>query len=743
MKISRAKRQPAFLPFLAPSTAVAGGVGLGESLAAACARLMARLPGVAVRGRDSAKLLKRAIESAPAGLCIVDANMCVLICNRQFAGMYGLTRDQVRRGMPLAALESPLASSMLSQTPMYAADFGPSNAEGTVQAIHELPDGRIISVSQHPMTGGGLIRVHQDVTTERLAEDRANRAMQALIEKQYAIDQAVIVAITDVKGNITYANDNFCRISGYSRQELLGKNHRILKSGVHPAKDFKDMYRCLARGQVWRGELCNRSKSGALYWVDTVITPQLGPDGKPLSYMAIRIDITARKNAEAQLAFAATHDPLTGLLNRSALLDQAQARLAAEGQPDCFSVHLIDLDGFKAVNDTLGHGAGDHLLKQVASRLRCIAGAEDLIARIGGDEFAVIRRAEGAGGRPRLRMGGRIIEALAEPFELDGRQINISASVGIALFPEHSSSPEDLLKKADLALYEVKAAGRNGYRLYQPTMLKAVEEEKLLEAKLRVALAREEFELHYQPILDVRTRSVRAVEALVRWCHPVEGLIPPARFIPAAEQSGFILPLSEWIIRKACQDAMGWPSDIGLAVNVSAIQFKRGKLFDVVLQALLRSGLNPQRLQIEVTETALLEHQSEQLRTFRQLKNMGIALVLDDFGTGYSSASYVTDFPFDKIKIDKSFVQGLPKRECAAVIASAVALAKGLGITITAEGIETETQFRSLRPLGIDFVQGYLFSPPMPSDQWIDGLGDQANAGLLSSKRPSVAARAD
>ena len=725
--------------FLNPLRTATKDVEPGTNISAGCLSLLAAgLSGVAgwTSRLDGAALLKRVIESTPVGLCIFGADMRVIVCNGQFAEMYGM-KDEVGPGTALETVESRLASFVLS-------DSDARGARNALQPVHELPDGRVISVSKHPMSGGGLICVHRDVTTERLAEDRAIEAMQALIEKQYAIDQAVIVAITDVKGSITYANDNFCKISGYSREELIGQNHRLLNSGAHPAEVFKDMYRLLAKGQVWRGELCNRSKSGGLYWVDTVITPQLGPNGKPISYMAIRIDITARKEAEARLSFAATHDSLTGLLNRSALLDQAKARLQDEAQPDCLSLHLIDLDGFKAVNDTLGHGAGDHLLRQVGLRLQRLSGAEDLVARLGGDEFAIVRNGEGSSGRTALRTGRRIVEALAEPFELDGCPIKISGSVGIALLPEHSAGFEGLLKMADLALYDIKAAGRNGCRLYQPSMLKAVEEGKALEAKLHVALASDEFELHYQPILDMETRSIRAAEALVRWRHPVEGLVPPARFIPAAEHTGFILPLSEWIIRKACQDAVGWPFDMQLAVNVSAIQFKRGKLFDVVLQALLRSGLSPQRLQIEVTETALLENKSEQLRTFRQLKNMGVALVLDDFGTGYSSASYVTDFPFDKIKIDKSFVQGLHKRECVAVIASAVALAKGLGITITAEGIETESQFRTLHSMGIDFAQGFLLGLPVPAGQIMDRqASSKTKIGPVSEVCPNVAALAD
>lgn len=350
------------------------------------------------------------------------------------------------------------------------------------------------------------------------------------------------------------------------------------------------------------------------------------------------------------------------------------------------------------------------------------------MARLGGDEFAIIQRMHGLEPETAISFSRRIVKALAEPFLIDDHHtINIGASIGTALSPEHGTSVGDLLKKADLALYEVKAEGGNGLRLYRPAMLQVIEGEKALENSLRNALIEGQFELHYQPVVDIKTRSLMAAEALVRWRNSANELVSPLQFIPAAERSGLILPLGEWIIQQACQDAASWSSDIQLAINVSAIQFKKGNLFDVVMQALLRSGLSPQRLQIEVTETALLENQSGQLRTFRQLKNIGVTLVLDDFGSGYSSASYLTNFPFDRIKIDKSFVQGLPKRECAAVIASAVALAKGLGITITAEGIETESQLRGLEPMGIDFGQGYLFSPPVPLQQFISAQGSPEN----------------
>ena len=679
------------------------------------------------RQPDWKVLLIRAIESAPAGLCVFDRDSRVILGNQQFARMYDLSEADLRPGITdREDLAQRLAAFAPAKRLEYAADFDHGKSAGSIEHVEKLNDGRFILVSRHTMAGGGFVEVHRDITSERLAEDRANEAMQVFGEKQYALDQAVIVAITDVKGRITYANDNFCAISEYSREELVGQDHRILNSGTHPKALFREMYRSLAVGKVWRGELCNRSKSGRLYWVDTVITPQLGPEGKPIAYMAIRVDITAKKNADARIEYAATHDALTGLLNRSALLERARAKLQADGR-NWFATHLIDLDGFKGVNDTLGHSAGDDLLRQVSLRLRTAVAEEDLVARLGGDEFAVVQHMHDLEPEPTISLARRMVKAMAEPFVIDDHTVNIGASIGTAISPEHGTSVGDLLKKADLALYEVKAEGGNGLRLYRPAMLQVIEGEKALEKSLRNALVERQFELHYQPVVDLKTRSLMAAEALVRWRNSTNELVSPLQFIPVAERSGLILSLGEWIIQQACQDAASWSPEIQLAINVSAIQFKKGNLFDVVMQSLLRSGLNPQRLQIEVTETALLEHQSGQLRTFRQLKNMGVTLVLDDFGTGYSSASYLTNFPFDRIKIDKSFVQGMPKRECAAVIGSAVALAKGLGITITAEGIETESQLRNLELMGIDFGQGYLFSPPVPLQEFILAQGSPKN----------------
>jgi diguanylate cyclase (GGDEF)-like protein len=379
---------------------------------------------------------------------------------------------------------------------------------------------------------------------------------------------------------------------------------------------------------------------------------------------------------------------------------------------------MVDLDRFKAVNDTLGHASGDALLVEVGRRLQSTIRETDVLARLGGDEFAIIQEGGNSQHEGAIALAVRIISAISEPFDLNGVEANVGTSIGIAMAPEHGTEPEALLKRADLALYSAKDNGRNDFRIYDPTMLETVTTQQTAESELRDAIADEQFELHYQPVVDIGTRRICGVEALVRWRHPVRGLVGPNEFIPLAETTGLISPIGEWILQRACADAAKWPLHIKLAVNISAVQFKKGNLFDIILCALVESGLAPERLELEITETSFLDNQEAHLATIRQLKNLGITMALDDFGTGYSSVTYLTNFPFDKIKIDRSFTRDvLERRDYAAVVSSVLALAHGLGKVTTVEGIETEQQFEYMRQAGVDLAQGYLFSRPVPVSQ--------------------------
>ena len=425
-------------------------------------------------GKDWQALLRTAIESSSDGLCIFDDQLRLVVANEHHRRIYGLTASQVRSGLSIHdILKSRLAhvSGEVTGADHLAQYLLAIKSREAFNTTYELRGGILVAVEMHPMPDGGLVERHRDITALRLAEIYAERAQQELLEKQYAIDQAVIVAITDVRGTITYANDRFCEISGYSRAELLGGNHRILKSGMHSREFFRGMYRCLARGEVWRGEVCNRSKGGALYWVDTVITPQLGPEGKPIAYMAIRIDATARKKAEAQIYYAARHDALTGLFNRAALMEELTERIAQSLREEkTLTVYMLDLDGFKDVNDTLGHAAGDTLLKEVGKRLVQLVSTGDLVARLGGDEFAIVQLGSLDQRERAIRLAVDLLDIMAKPFSVDTQEVSVGVSIGISFAPVDGITASGLLHKADLALYCVKAEGRNGFRFFEEEM---------------------------------------------------------------------------------------------------------------------------------------------------------------------------------------------------------------------------------------------------------------------------------
>ena len=449
----------------------------------------------------------------------------------------------------------------------------------------------------------------------------------------------------------------------------------------------------------------------------TVATTRLvvrDDNGGPRHLITVIEDITERRESDNKIFHMAHHDALTGLANRLAVsqkIEDAAARQRRWGDP--FTVLLLDLDRFKYVNDTLGHPAGDILLREVATRLGTFLRETDVLARLGGDEFAIIQMGEVNQHEAATGLANRILEMFSKPFNIDGNEITIGTSIGISLAPEHGIDADVLLKTADMALYRAKYSGRNGFTFYDPEMSEAANIRHKLENDLRHAIQRNELELRYQPIINTKTGKICGAEALVRWCHPTEGIILPSLFMPLAEDTGLINKIGEWVLDTACVEAAGWPADIKLAVNLSAVQFRRSDLSDVVIYALAHSGLPPERLELEITETALIEFAADCLPALHRFKSLGIAVALDDFGTGYSSLSQLTMFPFSKIKIDKSFTQNITKRsDCAAIVSATLTLARSLDIETTAEGVETKEQYRLLRLAGVTSLQGYLFKRP-------------------------------
>ncbi|WBL78361.1 EAL domain-containing protein [Bradyrhizobium xenonodulans] len=433
-------------------------------------------------------------------------------------------------------------------------------------------------------------------------------------------------------------------------------------------------------------------------------------------WVATHEDITERKASEDRIERLAHYDSLTGLANRNLFKEHIDEVLAGSPGPEAaFAVLLLDLDKFKAVNDALGHQCGDALLKQVAGRIKAQIRDLDMAARIGGDEFAVIV----APGRTAIQDGAaslaaRLVQVIAEPYHIEGHPVVIGCSIGLALVPEHGTRVDEILRNADLALYRSKSAGRSCFHVYSAELKAEADQRNVLEVELREAIWREEIDVYYQPVTELSTGRVKSVEALARWRHPIRGFIPPAEFIAVAEAGGLIVELGNQVLAKACRDATTMPGDVKVAVNLSALQFAGANLVDIVTSALAQNGLPETRLELEITESVFLADTQENLKTLQRLKALGVSIALDDFGVGYSSLSYLTAFPFDKVKIDKSFIDRIDRCETVAVLKSIVQLAKALKLSIVAEGVETSAQIARLHSLGIALGQGYFFSRPVP-----------------------------
>ena len=443
------------------------------------------------------------------------------------------------------------------------------------------------------------------------------------------------------------------------------------------------------------------------------------PDG---GLVATFDDITERRRAEERVSYLARHDVLTGLANRVLFYEGLIECLRGLHRNESVAVLSLDLDRFKNVNDKLGHPVGDTLLQAVAQRMRGCVRGDDAVARIGGDEFAIVQiaRISEAG-----TLASRLIETLSAPYDLGGEQVIVGVSIGIAIAPADGTQPDVLMKNADLALYRAKADGGTTYRYFEAEMDARMKQRRALELDLRKAIVNGEFELYYQPIIDVHTREIVSCEALVRWHHPQRGLIPPLDFISIAEETGLIVPLGRWVLREASKRAAQWPKHVTIAVNVSPAQFKRQNFVQTIVSILEESGMEAGRLELEITELVLLEDNQKSFEILHQLHDLGIKIAMDDFGTGYSSLGYLRSFPFDKIKIDQSFIRDLTtKNESIAIVRAVVGLSSSLGITTTAEGVETEEQFARLTAEGCNQMQGFYFSRPLPAAEIEQLLGE-------------------
>jgi diguanylate cyclase (GGDEF)-like protein len=688
-----------------------------------------------------------ALSHMTQGVCLFDSEKNLVIANRRFREMYSLPDALVAPGTSLISILQELARQGLKSesTVEQHLEIIPTQSDQIVST----PDGRVISIKRRPTPDGGWVATHEDVTDRTQAADllaekaaqleRLNTQFDAALSN---ISQGLCMFDRDLR--LAVWNDRYAELYRLPKSvlktgmrwnevmaELVAQNIVKLEPGSEPIDDMVTPIMDQFPTDI-RSTRIEELADGRLI----LITRQPMEEG---GWVATHEDITERKRAEAEIAHMARHDALTGLYNRAEFnsrLEEASKRIKRTGSS--ITVLMLDLDKFKAVNDTLGHPAGDQLLNEVGRRLQSTLRDSDVLARLGGDEFAIIQEGASHPQDGAVALAQRIIAVIAPSFDLAGQPANVGTSIGIAMAPEHGLDPDQIMTAADLALYEAKSSGRNDFRIFQTAMLEVAQTQKLAERELREAILREEFELHYQPVVDVKRHLLCGVEALVRWRHPTRGLVSPAHFIPLAESTGLIAPLGEWVLRQACIDAAALPAQVNIAVNVSAVQFRTGNLYEAVACILRETGLSPNRLELEITETSHLENQGSYLTTMQKLKDVGVSIVLDDFGTGYSSINYLTTFPIDKIKIDKSFTQGaLGRTDCAAVIASTLALSRGLGLVTTAEGVESEQQYEYMRDAGVDLLQGYLFGRPVP----IAEFGPQAAITLetLSGMRKAAA----
>jgi diguanylate cyclase (GGDEF)-like protein len=700
------------------------------------------LEAKAIRLRRQQKLrLEAALRNMSEGLCMFDSDRRLVMCNDRYASIYDLPAELTKPGTPhVQIVDYRIAHGMKSFEGGSFLDRHQALmlAKKASTEMVELASGRIIAIRHQPMDDGGWVATHLDITKDVASAreiERQNRLFGLALD-------------TMRQGLCMFDRDRRLVVSNRAYAEM----YRIAPGEVQPGMPLEDVLRQRAEAGNVPVEGMNvfidkRVKlaghyGAAVFEVEMtdgrVILIQHQPNGDG-GWVATHEDITEQKRNQARIQHLASHDSLTDLPNRTLYQDHLEQVSARVDSGEIVAALCIDLDYFKNVNDTLGHAMGDKVLREASRRLVASVREGDIVARLGGDEFAVLagrlERAEDA-----ALLADKITKNIAEPVEIDGHRVLIGASAGIAVAPHDATDGVDLMKHADLALYRAKDDGRGAYHFYEHGLDAALQDRRSMETALREALVHDELFLVFQPLIDLADNRVCSCEALLRWRHPERGLVAPGAFISIAEESGLIVPIGEWVLREACKAAAQWPEDIGVAVNLSPVQFKKNRsLVEQVQSALDYSGLHPTRLELEITESTLLADNEVALETLRRLKELGLRLALDDFGTGYSSLSYLRRFPFDKIKIDQSFVRDSPYgSDGLAIVKAVIGLGRSLGIRTTAEGVETEAQLDVVREQGCTEVQGYLFSMPLPTKE-INEFINRLHAPMLSDDEVSLA----
>ncbi len=665
----------------------------------------------AVEGARTANArLREAIEILPQGIVFLDSEGRYVLWNEQYAQIYHRSADLFKVGVRLAetlrvgVMRGDYPEAVGREEEWIAARLEKLK---TPSERHEqwLADGRCILIEERHTSDGGVIGLRVDITELKEREASFRMLFEANPVPMYVVAQqgkSILSANAAARTHYGYAGNDLIGRPVHSLH--LGPEHGSLEDLYSPAPG-------LLADHVWT----HLKRDGTQ--IEVALYSQAIVHERTPAVLVAAVDITERRRAEAQIAYLAHHDSLTGLSNRARHLEHAEEMLQSLATNGGIGASLcIGLDNFKSVNETMGPAAGDLLLQAVARRIAKTLRQGSSAARLGGDEFGVIMP-DVIEPEEVSAVAKRLIEVISAPFRIQGQQVGIGASIGIAVAPSDGEEAGKLLKNANLALSQVKRRGKGSFRYFEPEMNARAQERRRLERDLRVAIEQDELDVHYQPLVSLSTGRIVAAEALVRWAHEERGNVSPAEFIPIAEDAGLIGSLGEFVLRRACRDATAWPDAMRVAVNLSPMQFRCGNVRDMVSDALKSTGLAPDRLELEITESLFLDRSSVVLDTLAELRELGTRIAMDDFGTGYSSLGYLCSFPFDKIKIDRSFVQGISTNvEQQAVVRAIVGLGQTLGKTITAEGIETDAELACLRGIGCDQGQGFLFSKARPQE---------------------------
>jgi len=684
-----------------------------------------------------ALLLDAALESIPYGFCVWSPQFRLVMWNEHYRNIYGFPKDALQRGVTLEEIvqlsgrlgnhpdQSP-EEFYEAYTAQLLANRGGARAK-TQEAVH---GGRILETAHAYSPAVGWVVTHEDVTDEIARTETMQKRKRELERQNIRLDAAVNnisqgLCMFDAKGRLVICNQPYAKIYSLS-EELLKPGTQLEAILGHlfdvgmSAGDSREDY------ILWRREVIARGEYGKnIHELNGRTIMMQHHPMKDGGWVSTHEDITEQRQNEARIQHLARHDALTDLPNRIQFLEEMARAEAGLQRGEMTAVLYIDLDRFKVVNDTLGHAVGDEVIKQASARIWGTTRETDVLARLGGDEFALLMRpveniADAA------RVADRIIKAIGAPLIIGGKHIDIGASVGIAVGPGDGVAADALIKNADLALYRAKSEGRSTYHFFERGMDAELRHRRSIEAGLRQALQENELRLMYQPLLGLSEDRVTCVEALLRWDHDGQ-TISPVQFIPVAEETGLIVAIGEWVLREACKTAATWPGNVRVAVNLSPVQFKSRDLVARVRAALVDARLPPTRLELEITESLLLNDSETTLKALHDLRAMGVRISMDDFGTGYSSLSYLRSFPFDKIKIDRSFMRDLTQRsDSMAIIKAVIGLGQALGMSTTAEGVETQDQLDVVRELGCSEVQGYLFSPPIVPAALMTLLQDEA-----------------